>query len=137
MTSMVARNLAIFFLIFGPLKTHAALAPTKRVIGYSTINPRYVPLWVAREMGFFTKYRLETSLAFVRSTPILVAGLKSGQISFGFEEVGSTLSASVEKLRALVLEPLERLELHVASVDKKESCVTASSSPALVCSSDK
>jgi len=24
MTSMVARNLAIFFLIFGPLKTHAA-----------------------------------------------------------------------------------------------------------------
>ena len=58
MTSMVARNLAIFFLIFGPLKTHAALAPTKRVIGYSTINPRYVPLWDAREMGFFTKYRL-------------------------------------------------------------------------------
>jgi len=37
---------------------------------------------------------------------------------FGYEEVGSTLSASVEKLRALVLEPLERLELHVASVDK-------------------
>ena len=56
---------------------------------------RYVPPWVAQEMGFFMKYGLETSLVFVRSTPILVAGLRSGQIWFGHGGGRSTLGASV------------------------------------------
>ena len=33
---------------------------TRLVIGYSTINPRIAPLWIAQEAGYFQKYGLDT-----------------------------------------------------------------------------
>lgn len=33
-------------------------AATKLAIGYSTINPRIAPLWIAQEAGYFQKYEI-------------------------------------------------------------------------------
>jgi ABC-type nitrate/sulfonate/bicarbonate transport system substrate-binding protein len=67
------------------------------VIGYSTINPRVAPLWIAQEMGYFQKYGLEATLIFLRSTPVLIAGMKSGGIPVAYGVGGSILNASVSE----------------------------------------
>ena len=67
------------------------------VIGYSTINPRIAPLWIAQEIGYFQKYGLEATLVFLRSTPVLIAGMKSGGMPVAYGVGGSILNASVSE----------------------------------------
>jgi ABC-type nitrate/sulfonate/bicarbonate transport system substrate-binding protein len=73
----------------------AAATVSKLAIGYSTINPRLSPLWIAQESRYFTKYSLEPTLILVRSTPVLLAGMKSGSIPVAYGVGGSILGASV------------------------------------------
>jgi len=70
-------------------------AATRLVIGYSTINPRIAPLWFAQEAGYFQKYGLDTTLVFLRTTPLLIAGMKSGSVAIAYGAGGSILNASV------------------------------------------
>ena len=70
-------------------------AATRLVIGYSTINPRIAPLWIAQEAGYFQKYGLDTTLVFLRTTPLLIAGMKSGSVAIAYGAGGSILNASV------------------------------------------
>ena len=72
-----------------------AATVTKLAVGYSTINPRLAPLWIAQESGYFAKYNLEPTLVLVRSTPVLLAGMKSGSIPVAYGVGGSILGASV------------------------------------------
>jgi NitT/TauT family transport system substrate-binding protein len=71
------------------------MAATKLALGYSTINPRITPLWIAAEKGYFQKYGLDITLVFVRSTPLLIAAMKSGSIPVAYGGGGGVLSASV------------------------------------------
>ena len=73
----------------------AAASVSKLAIGYSTINPRLSPLWIAQESRYFSKYSLEPTLILVRSTPVLLAGMKSGSIPVAYGVGGSILGASV------------------------------------------
>jgi len=72
-------------------------AATRLVIGYSTINPRIAPLWIAQEAGYFQKYGLDTTLVFLRSSPLLIAGMQSGSVTIAYGAGGSILNASVGK----------------------------------------
>ena len=49
------------------LWSYSAEAAIKLAIGYSTINPRIAPLWIAQETGYFQKYDLDPTLVFVRA----------------------------------------------------------------------
>jgi ABC-type nitrate/sulfonate/bicarbonate transport system substrate-binding protein len=60
-----------------------AAAPAKYVVGYATYTARIVPLWLAQEQGFFTKYGIEVDPVFIRGAPTLVAGLAAGSIHIG------------------------------------------------------
>jgi ABC-type nitrate/sulfonate/bicarbonate transport system substrate-binding protein len=73
----------------------AATTASTLTIGYSTINPRLSPLWIAQESRYFSKYSLEPTLILVRSTPVLLAGMKSGSIPVAYGVGGSILGASV------------------------------------------
>ena len=68
-------RLFISLLLFFFYPATAALAATHLAIGYSTINPRIAPLWIAQEKGYFQKYGIDTTLVFVRSTPLLIASM--------------------------------------------------------------
>ena len=83
---------SISILLFARAESAGA---TRLVIGYSTINPRIAPLWIAQEAGYFQKYGLDTTLVFVRSSPLLIAGMKSGSIAVAYGAGGSILSGSV------------------------------------------
>src|SRR5437867_4161938 len=59
--------------------TRAAATVSKLAIGYSTINPRLSPLWIAQESRYFSKYSLEPTLILVRSNPCFTRGHEVGQ----------------------------------------------------------
>jgi NitT/TauT family transport system substrate-binding protein len=89
---LLALILSTVFLDIGGAR---AATVTKFAVGHSTINPRLAPLWLAQESGYFAKYNLEPTLVLVRSTPVLLAGMKSGSIPVAYGVGGSILGASV------------------------------------------
>jgi ABC-type nitrate/sulfonate/bicarbonate transport system substrate-binding protein len=72
---------------------HAASAPTKSVIAHAAVNARVLPLWVAREQGFFSKYGVPAETIFIRQAPTLVAALTSGDIQIGYTGGTAVLGA--------------------------------------------
>ena len=84
--------LSLVMLSFTPRVSPAA---TKLAVGYSTINPRITPLWIAQEKGYFQKYGIDATLVFVRNTPLLIASMKSGSIPVAYGAGSGILNASV------------------------------------------
>jgi ABC-type nitrate/sulfonate/bicarbonate transport system substrate-binding protein len=76
------------------LPAFSAAAPAKYVVGYATFTARIVPLWLAQEQGFFTKYGIDVDPVFIRGAPTLVAGLAAGSIHIG-RTGGSAMLAAV------------------------------------------
>ncbi|MGZ8486070.1 MAG: hypothetical protein ACXW6R_19455, partial [Candidatus Binatia bacterium] len=72
-------SLGFFFLAL-PTNIRAAAAPTRLVIGYASTTPRLMPLWMARDQGFFAKYGIESEPVLLRSGATLVTGMASGDI---------------------------------------------------------
>jgi ABC-type nitrate/sulfonate/bicarbonate transport system substrate-binding protein len=70
-------------------------AAARITIGHSTINPRVTPLWIAQEKEFFQKYGIDATVVFVRNTPIMIAGMKSGSIPIAYGGGSGILGASV------------------------------------------
>lgn len=79
---------------FQILPVIAAAAPAKYAVGYATFTARIVPLWLAQEQGFFTKYGIDVEPIFIRGAPTLVAGLAAGSIHIG-RTGGSAMLAAV------------------------------------------
>src|SRR5262249_48048901 len=71
----------------------AAPAPARLVIGYASTTPRLMPLWVARDQGFFAKYGIESEPVLLRSGATLVTGMASGDIQIGRTAGAAVLSA--------------------------------------------
>jgi len=72
---------------------YSAAAPARLVIGYASTTPRLMPLWVARDQGFFAKYGIESEPVLLRSGATLVTGMASGDIQIGRTAGAAVLSA--------------------------------------------
>jgi NitT/TauT family transport system substrate-binding protein len=70
-----------------------AAAPSRLVIGYASTTPRLMPLWMARDQGFFAKYGIESEPVLLRSGATLVTGMASGDIQIGRTAGAAVLSA--------------------------------------------
>jgi NitT/TauT family transport system substrate-binding protein len=70
-----------------------AAPPSKLVIGYASTTPRLMPLWVARDQGFFAKYGIESEPVLLRNGANLVTGMASGDIQIGRTAGAAVLSA--------------------------------------------
>ena len=75
-------------------ESRAASAPTKVVITNSAVNARVAPLWIARDQGFYKKYGIETDLVLIRSGPLQVASLASGDSDVGYSGASTALGAA-------------------------------------------
>ena len=71
----------------------AAAATSRLVIGYASTTPRLMPLWMARDQGFFAKYGIESEPVLLRSGATLVTGMASGDIQIGRTAGAAVLSA--------------------------------------------
>ena len=71
----------------------SANAPSRLVIGYASTTPRLMPLWVARDQGFFAKYGIESEPVLFRNGANLVTGMAAGDIQIGRTAGAAVLSA--------------------------------------------
>jgi len=96
--------LAILMVIIchGP-ESQAASAQKRVVISHSGMNARYIHLWVAQEKGFFAKYGMDTDVIFVRSGPIQVASVASGDVHIGYAPGVTVLTAVAEGAKLKIL----------------------------------
>jgi len=84
-------SLALQFLWQPP--AFSAAPPSKLVIGYASATPRVMPLWIAKEQGFFAKNGIESEPVLLRGGAILVTGLASGDVQIGRTAGAAVLSA--------------------------------------------
>jgi len=75
------------------LSLSLAAAPSRLVIGYASTTPRLMPLWVARDEGFFAKYGIESEPVLFRNGANLVTGMAAGDIQIGRTAGAAVLSA--------------------------------------------
>ena len=80
-------------LIVNPINAFSAAAPSRLVIGYASTTPRLMPLWMARDQGFFAKYGIESEPVLLRSGATLVTGMASGDLQIGRTAGAAVLSA--------------------------------------------
>ena len=93
-SSVVCRVvLLLLALMANPSGALPAAAPLKLVIGYASTTPRLMPLWMARDQGFFGKYGIESEPVLLRSGATLVTGMASGDIQIGRTAGAAVLSA--------------------------------------------
>jgi len=85
----------LFFLALTTLclSLSLAAAPSRLVIGYASTTPRLMPLWVARDQGFFAKYGIESEPVLFRNGANLVTGMAAGDIQIGRTAGAAVLSA--------------------------------------------
>ena len=92
------RFLVIAFATFVTLdacrESRAASAPTKVVVTNSAVNARVAPLWIAQDQGFFKKYGTDADLVLIRSGPLQVASLASGDSDVGYTGASTVLGAA-------------------------------------------
>ncbi len=93
-TSIVCRAvLFLLALVANPTDALPAAAPLKLVIGYASTTPRLMPLWMARDQGFFGKYGIDSEPVLLRSGATLVTGMASGDIQIGRTAGAAVLAA--------------------------------------------
>ena len=83
--------------------SRAASVQDKVVISHSGMNARYAHLWIAQERGFFTKQGLNTDVIFVRSGPVQVASVASGDVQIGYAPGVTVLGAAAEGARLKII----------------------------------
>ncbi|HEX9146207.1 MAG TPA: ABC transporter substrate-binding protein, partial [Candidatus Binatia bacterium] len=85
----------VILALWAPAKAiEAASVPGKYVIAHAAVNARVLPLWIAKEQGFFSKYSVPTDMIFIRQAPTLVAALTSGDIQIGYTGGTAVLGAA-------------------------------------------
>jgi ABC-type nitrate/sulfonate/bicarbonate transport system substrate-binding protein len=72
----------------------AASSAAKSIIAHAAVNARVLPLWMAKEQGFFNKYGVPADMIFIRQAPTLVAALTSGDIQIGYTGGTAVLGAA-------------------------------------------
>jgi NitT/TauT family transport system substrate-binding protein len=85
--------------LFGILSLLVHLAPTSApqaqeriLISYGGFNETVGPMWVAVEKGLFKKYGLDVSMLQVRSGPVSLSALMSGDVQAFWPAISSVLS---------------------------------------------
>jgi ABC-type nitrate/sulfonate/bicarbonate transport system substrate-binding protein len=73
----------------------AAALPTKLAVGFAAMNARVIPLWAAKEEGFFAKNDIDGEPIFVRGAPTLNAALLSGDLQAGYTGGTAVMGAAV------------------------------------------
>src|SRR5262245_11724857 len=93
MNRLLKLALFSFALVANSLDAFSAAAPSRLVIGYASTTPRLMPLWMARDQGFFAKYGIESEPVLLRSGATLVTGMASGDLQIGRTAGAAVLSA--------------------------------------------
>jgi NitT/TauT family transport system substrate-binding protein len=76
------------------VESQSASAPTKVVASYSAMNARVAPLWIAQDQGYFKKNGTDIDAVFIRTGPLQVASLVSGDTDIGYMGATNVVGAA-------------------------------------------
>jgi ABC-type nitrate/sulfonate/bicarbonate transport system substrate-binding protein len=90
---LIARTmLALTFLL--PFSRSGYSAELRKLsLGYSTVGPSGIGLWMAKEIGAFEKYGINADLIFISSGPVVVQALIGGDLHGGLAATNAVISA--------------------------------------------
>ena len=90
---LIARTmLALTFLL--PFAGSGYSAELRKLsLGYSTVGPSGIGLWMAKEIGAFEKYGINADLIFISSGPVVVQALIGGDLHGGLAATNAVISA--------------------------------------------
>jgi ABC-type nitrate/sulfonate/bicarbonate transport system substrate-binding protein len=84
----------ITVLLFSFFATGGETAELKKfTLGYSTVGPAGIGLWMAKEIGAFDKYGIDAELIFVSSGPVAVQALLGGDMKAALAATNAVTSA--------------------------------------------
>jgi NitT/TauT family transport system substrate-binding protein len=83
-----------FFLALGFFIPAASAAELKKVVfGYSTIGAMAAGAWMAKEIGAYEKYGIDTELIYISSGPTVVQALLGGDVTGGIAATNAVIAA--------------------------------------------
>jgi NitT/TauT family transport system substrate-binding protein len=87
--------LAMLIVLLVPLSVrYGETAELKKfTLGYSTVGPAGIGLWMAKEIGAFEKYGIDAELIFVSSGPVVVQALLGGDMKAGLAATNAVTAA--------------------------------------------
>ena len=112
------KRISLVFLVFIFLFGEGDGAEKSRVtLGFSSIGPTPVGLWIAKDIGTFDKYGVDASLIFISSGPVLVPALIGGDLHGGVAGAGTVIAAALSgapivSVASLANRPYLRLWVH-------------------------
>src|ERR1043165_8281498 len=84
----------MFFLALVSLTSAASAAELKKVVfGYSTIGAMAAGAWMAKEIGAYEKYGIDTELIYISSGPTVVQALLGGDVTGGIAATNAVIAA--------------------------------------------
>ena len=87
------RRVLIAALILLSAKNGETAELKKLILGYSTVGPAGIGLWMAKEIGAFEKYGIDAELIFVSSGPVVVQALLGGDMKAGLAATNAVTAA--------------------------------------------
>jgi NitT/TauT family transport system substrate-binding protein len=83
-----------FFLALVSFTSAASAAEAKKVVfGYSTIGAMAAGAWMAKEIGAYEKYGIDTELIYISSGPTVVQALLGGDVTGGIAATNAVIAA--------------------------------------------
>ena len=87
------RSLLVCFTLLFFTSMGMAAELKKVVFGYSTIGAMAAGAWMAKEMGAYEKYGLDTELIYISSGPTVVQALLGGDVTGGIAATNAVIAA--------------------------------------------
>jgi NitT/TauT family transport system substrate-binding protein len=87
MKRQTAAIVFLFCLFFGISASLSIAASTGRehfTIAYAAVNPTTLPLWIAKEKGFFDNEGLDLQFVYIRTSPTMLSAIVSGDIQAAY-----------------------------------------------------
>jgi NitT/TauT family transport system substrate-binding protein len=97
-TSGLVKFLILSILSIGPVLFYSAIhAQELRRIHYgTTTSTAHLPIWVAKDAGYFAKYGMNVEPVHIRGGALITMGIMSGQLQFSGAGAESAVAARVE-----------------------------------------
>src|SRR3982751_6517402 len=89
------RVLLILLLVSGIAQT--AYAQETRRLRFAVTNPpHFLPIWLAKDAGIFSKHGLDVEVIFMRGGALITMGILSGELQLSGAGAESVVAARVE-----------------------------------------
>jgi ABC-type nitrate/sulfonate/bicarbonate transport system substrate-binding protein len=86
----------LVFLVIAGIANPAWAQETKKIRFAVSVPPHYLPIWLAKDQGLFSKYGLDVEVIWIRSGAVATLGIVSGQLQLSAAGAESVVAARAQ-----------------------------------------